>query len=241
MYETDLETEILPGFRPIPKIARFFEHPPATSWSLMDHNVTILMGFNEFYGEQMARGVQNFTQYTVKMSTVEALKLHLNLLDDEAAKEIITRYSLEDKSEFRIEAYEYHGYREMFTDRFFRQPLWKSIYLYNHLKVHPARLYLFALNELTSLNNAEAKHLFNSFSYIRKSSTHVVKMVLDFVETGKGPEEPCVFGRQHPSGALCPYVVFNRDTEDEDERVVDTDVLKDSEALFWQINAPLYA
>jgi hypothetical protein len=170
---------------------------------------------------------------------VEAIKLHLNIRNTLAAREVIKRYGVQDKREFRIEADEFGRYREMFTDRFFRQPLWKSIYLYNHLKLHPAQLYLFALNEHSNHNNAEAKHLFNTFTYVRKSSQHVVKMVLDFIKTGTGPDEPCVFSRDHPSGALCPYIVFSRDKDNEDERVVDTDVLDDGEALFWQLNAPL--
>jgi hypothetical protein len=186
-------------------------------------------------------GIQNYTQYSARLSTVEALKFHLNLLDDEIVQEVMTRYDIENKPEFRIGADEYGRYRDMFTDRFYKQPLWKSIYLYNHLKLHPAQMYVFALNEHSTHNNAEAKHLFNTFTYIRKSSQHVVKMVLDFVKTGVGPHDPCVFSRDHPSGALCPYVVFNRDDENEDEREVDTDVLDDGEALFWQLNAPLRA
>jgi hypothetical protein len=53
VVENYLTYEIIPDFRVVPKNERFFLNPPSTSWSLMEHNVTILMGFNEFYGESM--------------------------------------------------------------------------------------------------------------------------------------------------------------------------------------------
>jgi hypothetical protein len=169
---------------PIKNYANFLLESPTELWKKMQHNVSILLGYGDFYGEQNVEVIQNVTQFAVRMSTREALKYHLNLPSERSVTKVIKRYFLKDTPVFKITESERDTYVRMFSERGYLQALVKTIRLYNDNHPNDKRLYLYILNEVAKYNNAEAVNLFHSFQKGLDSSAIIVSIFREFMKNG---------------------------------------------------------
>jgi hypothetical protein len=201
----------------------------------MQHNVSILLGYGDFYGEQNVEVIQNVTQFAIRMSTREGLKFHLNLPDDRAVKKVIKLYYLKDNPIFNITYEERETYVRLLSERVYQQPLFKTIKLYNdhHPQAADKRLFLYILNESAKYNNAEAVNLFHSFQKGIESSEIIVSIFKEFMKNGRGPTDPCMFTDKSETSDDCKYIEIEKSADGSNEQLVMTQLDKEIYA-YWR-------
>jgi Carboxylesterase family len=212
----------------------FLSDIPSKLWATMKHNIPIMFGYSHYYGEQMTRAMENITGCVKRMNTRTAIKLLVNVRSDSIVDELAFKYLFENHRVFQITAQERDKYVLMLSERFFEQPLVKSIVDYNHNEnIATKQLYLYVVDFRADTNAGDADHLFQPDPYAEQTGrvNHLLEMFESFIAHGHPPAGACIIS---DTDAQCPYVEIS-----EDGAVKNLPAFAPVAVDFWKQFAPL--
>jgi Carboxylesterase family len=222
------------------KFPRFFTDRPRILWENLQHNIPLLIGYSEFYGEQWVEIIEAYIKNLERLRTDVALRLFLNLDTSTDIGKVLRHYKLRNKPVFGIERAERDRYIKMFNSRFYNHPLLAHITQYNNNPKAFRRLYLYFLNDHVRSNDAELYHLFPpSFQTVFEASLPVISIFEEFISSGQGPfHSPCIFDEEHKDSELCTYYEVNINA-DGGEETAQPKGFNMSAVDFWNMHAEL--